>query len=75
MGSDIDVFDELRKSWSAPIVARSEVARFTGGLLHPRTLANLDAKGEGPPRVYFGRKAAYLRDGLIEWMRGRQNKH
>jgi hypothetical protein len=60
--------EKLRRSWPSPLVARSEVARFSGGVLHPRTMANLDSAGEGPPRVEMGRRIAYLRDGLIEWM-------
>lgn len=69
-----DIFEELRKSWSSPFVARSEVAKFSGGLLHPRTMANIDCDKEedGPPRVIFGmRGVAYERDGLVDWMRRR----
>ena len=32
-------FKEFAKNWTAPIVARSQVKEFSGGLLHPRTMA------------------------------------
>lgn len=67
-----DSFAGMIDKWPSPIVARSEVSRFSGGLLHPRTLANLDARGEGPKtRIKQGRKVAYPVDALIEFMRER----
>lgn len=64
-------FEKLRKSWPAPIVARTEIARFTGGLLNARTMANLDSLGEGPPRGRYGRKIFYPVDSLVAWMEAR----
>lgn len=62
----------MAEKWPSPIVARTEVARFSGGILHPRTLANLDARGEGPKtRIKHGRKVAYPVDALIEFLRKR----
>lgn len=61
-------FQLLAKNWPAPIVARSEIAKFTGGLINPRTVANLDSKGTGPPRFRVGRKVAYPVDTFIEWL-------
>jgi len=68
-----DVFDRLIQNWSSPLVARHEVARFSGGLLHPRTLANLDAQpGKGPKgKLTVGKRVAYDVILLVEWMRGR----
>lgn len=55
--------------WPAPVVARSEVRKFTGGIFSPRTLANLDSKGEGPRgRLRLGRKVCYPKNELIEWL-------
>lgn len=68
-----DIFDQMVESWPAPVVARSEVARFSGGVLHPRTLANADSLGTGPKRINFGRKVAYPTKSLAEWMRSRTN--
>ena len=62
-------FSELARKWPAPIVARSEVGRFSGGLLNPRTLANHDSAGTGPVgKISMGRKIAYTVDSLVEWM-------
>lgn len=65
---------KLIESWPSPIVARAEVGRFTGGLLHPRTLANLDALGVGPGKITVGRRVAYDRDALAKWVEDRANK-
>ncbi|HAO92753.1 MAG: hypothetical protein A2X93_04935 [Deltaproteobacteria bacterium GWC2_56_8] len=61
-------FSELAKKWPSAIVARSQVNKFSGGLLNSRTLANLDSLGQGPPRGRMGRKVFYPVDGLITWM-------
>ena len=62
---------KLIESWPSPIVARSEVGRFSGGLLHPRTLANLDALKQGPGKIVIGGKVAYDRDALARWIEAR----
>lgn len=62
---------KLIESWTAPIVARAEVGRFSGGLLHPRTMANLDALGEGCGKIVVGRRVAYDRDALAAWIEQR----
>ena len=48
-----------------PIIARTEVGRLTGGLISPRTMANLDSKRLGPRKIKFGKKVAYSRDSFI----------
>lgn len=64
-------FGKLAKNWPAPIVSRTEISKFTGGLLTPRTLANLDSLNEGPPRGRCGRKVFYPVEGLVAWLQGR----
>ena len=65
-------FSKLFEKWPSPLVARSELSRFSGGLLNSKTLANLDSAGIGPPgRVRIGRKVAYTVSGLIEWLESR----
>jgi hypothetical protein len=64
-------FDDLKTKWPSAIVARTEVGRFSGGILSPGYLANLDSIGEGPPRIRVGRKVGYPVSGLVEWMRRR----
>ena len=67
-----DIFKEMAEAWGRPLVPRMNVDEFSGGLLHPRTMANLDSLGEGPKRkVKMGRKVAYEINSLIEWMRER----
>jgi hypothetical protein len=63
---------KLISKWPSAYVARSEVARFSGGLFQPGTLANLDSKGEGPEgRIRIGRKVAYEIHSLVRWMEKR----
>ncbi|MGO9373798.1 MAG: hypothetical protein ACLQBD_17040 [Syntrophobacteraceae bacterium] len=58
--------------WGSPYVAREKVGEFSGGILHPRTLANLDSKGLGPKgRIRVGRKVAYDVVELCRWLAAR----
>jgi len=66
-----DVWDELEKSWPSPLVARKEISRFSGGILHPRTLANLDCRELGPPRIKIGKSVGYPKKELVQWMKNR----
>ncbi len=62
----------LAERWSSPFVARSELERFSGGILTAKYLANLDCAGKGPSgRIRVGRKVAYPVAKLIEWMEQR----
>ncbi|QJB55931.1 hypothetical protein [Pseudodesulfovibrio sp. zrk46] len=71
----MDIFDCLEKSWGSPVVARSEVGKFSGGMLCPKTLANLDCLGEGPERrMRLGRKVGYEVRALVGWMRARASE-
>lgn len=67
-------FDKLAEAWAAPIVARSEVGKFSGGVLHPRTMANLDCQGDSPGKIIIGRRVCYDKWQLVEWMKKRQRK-
>ena len=41
-------------------IPRKQIGVATGGLLHPRTMANLDSAGAGIPGSYkFGRQMIY----------------
>lgn len=69
MAQKLNRFADLASKWPSAIVARSEVGRFSGGLLHPRTMANHDSAGTGPAeRISLGRKTAYPVGSLIDWM-------
>ena len=64
-------FEKLAESWGAPIVARTDVGKFSGGILHPRTMANLDSQGIGPNKILIGARVAYDVNELIKWMQQR----
>jgi len=69
MNTNKDVFDEMAVAWRAPIVARSEVGRFSGGIITHKTLKNLDGQGKGPKSMHLGRKRVYRVDELVPWLR------
>jgi hypothetical protein len=73
MGTSI--YQEMLEKWPASIVARTECASFSGGLLHEKTLANYDSAGIGPEgRFRIGRKVVYPTKSLIAWMEKRSAK-
>lgn len=62
----------LAKTWPSPFVARGAIRDFSGGIIHPRTLANLDCQGKGPAgRFYIGRTVAYPVTEVIKWLEDR----
>lgn len=62
----------LAAKWPSQIVSRDQVSLFTGGLISPKTMANLDSLGEGPEgRVRIGKKIGYLLDIFIRWLESR----
>jgi hypothetical protein len=65
------VWQQMIDAWPSRLVARTEVDRFSGGLLTSKYMANLDSLGLGCERVTCGRKIAYPIDSLVAWMRGR----
>ncbi len=73
--SKTDYFDQLAMKWPSAWVARKEVARFTGGVLSGKTLANLTSKGESVPvAIRVGNKVAYDVVELIDWLRQHRTK-
>jgi len=56
-----------------PIFSRQTASKAIGGLLAPRTLANLDSLGQGPERVQLGRRVGYERDNFVAWLLERTN--
>lgn len=62
----------LAARWPSPFVAREKISEFTGGIITPKTLANLDSTGGGPKgRITVGRKVAYPTSELIAWLESR----
>jgi len=67
--------EKLAVNWPSSIVARSEVSKFSGGLINPRRLANMDSLGLGSANRYrVGRKIAYPVDSLVAWMESRTTR-
>ena len=67
-----DIYDQMADRWPSAIVARREISKFSGGLLNPRTLANLDSMGAGPPRITWGSQRVFYPVGdLVAWLRDR----
>lgn len=65
----------LKRSWPSTLVSRSEVGRFTGGIVSPHYIANMDCRGLGPAeRIRIGRKIAYPVDSLVDWLKRKSTK-
>jgi len=65
-------FKSLAEKWPSTVVARSEIKKFSGGLISAKTLANAQWKGVAPRSYQFGKKVFYHVDDLIQWMSERQ---
>ena len=60
---------------SGPIISRIEASRLTGGLLSPKTLANMDSLGTGcPDRIQLGRRTGYNSHSFSCWLMDRIGK-
>ncbi len=65
-------FSTMAEKWPSKWVARSEARNFTGGIIEPSYLANLDCQGKGPAgRIRCGRKVAYPVEQFVEWLEQR----
>ena len=63
---------EMADKWPSQIIARTEVEKFTGGLISERYISNLDSAGLGPKgRFRSGRKVCYPVANFIEWLEKR----
>ncbi|HPR51264.1 MAG TPA: hypothetical protein PLU81_05715 [Deltaproteobacteria bacterium] len=63
---------DMADRWPSAYVAREKLSEFTGGILNPRSVANLDAQGKGiPGRIRIGRKCVYPVNSVIEYLEGR----
>jgi len=69
-----DIFQELVERWPSAVVARTEVGRFTGGMISGKYIANLDSGGTGPVRVKMGRRVGYPVKDFVAWLRNRSSK-
>jgi len=53
------------------LIPRKAVPALLGGLISRGYLQNLDSKGLGPKRAVIGRRVAYFKDDLIQWLASR----
>ena len=54
-----------------PVFTRRTASEAIGGLMSPKTFSNLDALGQGPPKVQLGSRVGYERESFLQWLRGR----
>jgi hypothetical protein len=66
------IFQNMAQKWPSPWIARTEIERFSGGIISEKYLANLDSAGKGPGgRVRCGRKVVYPVAELVQWLENR----
>ena len=65
----IENIKKLGEEWPSSVIARKRVGDFTGGMLSPRTMANLDSLGLGPDGIIkIGNSVGYLKNPYVEWL-------
>jgi hypothetical protein len=68
------LFQDMASKWPSPWIARTEIERFSGGMISEKYLANLDSAGKGPAgRVRCGRKIVYPVVELVAWLEARSS--
>jgi hypothetical protein len=68
-------FQKLADAWHSPIIARTEISKFTGGAISDSYMANLDCLGLGPTgRFKIGRKVCYPVQSLISFLEERATR-
>lgn len=66
-----NTIEAMVKGWPSAILARTEVERFTGGIMNPKYQANLDSLGKGPERIRIGRKIGYMTRTYADWLKSK----
>lgn len=62
-------FSHMARKWPSSIVGRQQIREFTGGMLSPGTLANLDCQGIGPDgKIRIGKKIGYVVAEFVPWL-------
>jgi hypothetical protein len=70
-----NLLQQMAANWPSPIVARTEIEKFTGGLISEKYQANLDSAGKGPEgRIRIGRKVAYPVNEYLTWLKERSEE-
>lgn len=70
LAKEIPDFSQIIKNNPSGYILRKDLTEKTGGLIHSRTMANLDSLGLGiPGRLLIGkRKVAYPIQAVIEYL-------
>ena len=64
-------FDVIEKELPS-VFTRQHAAKVLGGIVSPKTLANLDSLNQGPSvRVRVGSKVGYEKESFMRWLKGR----
>jgi hypothetical protein len=65
----------MAEKWPSPIVSRTEIRQFTGGVITEKYIANLDSLGKGPAnRFRLGRKVVYPVSDFVTWLESRATR-
>jgi hypothetical protein len=65
----ITILRSATEKWPSPIVARSSIKIFTGGLYSAGFLANCDSQSIGPEGAFrVGRQIVYPVASLVNWL-------
>lgn len=68
----IQTLKKMAARWPSTIVARTEIERFTGGIIKKGYIQNLDCQGNGiEDRIRIGRRIAYPVDAVIKFLEQR----
>lgn len=75
MPNDIDqLIKKMKDKWPSAMFAREKTDLFTGGMISPKTMANLPWKGEGPPVIRTSGKTGYSVDEFCIWFASKLNQ-
>ena len=62
------------RNFYPPMIGRTEVENFFPGILHQKSLANLESDGLGIPKYKFGKKVMYFTDDILRFIEGKIKK-
>lgn len=66
---------DIFKNWRSPFITREQLYEVTGGLIHPKTIRNLDSAGKGiRGRFRVGRKVAYPIDEVVKFLENKMEE-
>jgi len=70
-----DIFTEMECAWGLPIIPRQKVGEASSFTISPKSLANLDSLGHGPPgKLTVNGKICYPSRSFFAWLRQRERR-